>query len=165
MSPAEREAIAAYLDPIIRGAPCDPILRQIPRHLIGDIWPVIDALMVKLVQRSAGAWTIAGILERLERGEWQLWVVWDGRIMAVLATELYAEMSGRRCARIVFTTGHDARKWSHLIADIETWALAQGCCKLEMIARKGWAKATALASYRMTHVLLERTLEDRPHAQ
>jgi hypothetical protein len=50
--------------------------------------------------------------------------------------------------------------WIHLIADIEDWAKDQGAIRLKMTARKGYPKRfkELFASYKMTHVLLEKDL-------
>ncbi len=91
------------------------------------------------------------------RGDWLLLAVIAGeRIKAVLAVETYEEVSGLKVASIRFATGEHAHEWVHLIAEIEAWAKANGCGKVEAMARKGWAKR--LPDYRMTHVLLEKDI-------
>lgn len=90
------------------------------------------------------------------RGEWHLLAVWADRIKAVLAVEVYTELSGLRVAAIRFTTGEHSHEWAHLISEIENWAKSQGCGKIETWARKGWVKR--LPEYRMTHVLLEKDI-------
>jgi len=152
----ERRAIVAYLGPIATGDSCEPIVRQIPPALLESVWPHVVDKIAGVVERSDGRWTIEDIAGRLLQQQWQLWVVWDGTWRAVLATELCREASGLQVARIVFTTGSGADRWTHLIADIETWAKDQGASKLEMMARKGWARR--LPEYKMSHVLLEKDL-------
>lgn len=156
VEPAELQAMMAYLGPIVTGEACEPIVRQIPTPLLGHAWPQVAEMVSGVVDRSDGRWTLDDVTTRLVSGDWQLWIVWDGTVKAVLATELMIEASGMRVARIVFATGSGAPKWSHLIADLEVWAKAQECAKLEMMARKGWARH--LPDYKMTHVLLERDL-------
>ena len=153
-------AMHAYIAPVIDRTPVDaPILRQVPLPYLGKVWPDISSWVAGVVERSDGRWSIEIIAKQLLNGTWQLWVVWDGEnVAAVIATELYSEATGLPLARVVFTTGTGAAKWSHLIADIEDWARGQGARKLEMMARKGWAKH--LQSYKMTHVLLEKDLTD-----
>jgi len=151
----EAEAIRAYLGPLVTGEACAPIVRQIPVPLLDHVWPhVCDWIAERVVARSKGRFSLQGIAGKLLRGEWQLWVVWDGAYRAVLATELSAE----GVARINFATGRGADDWAHLIGDIEQWAKEQGAHCLEMLARKGWARH--MKSYRVSHVLLEKDLRD-----
>ena len=97
-----------------------------------------------------------GLLERFVRGEWQLWLVWDGTPRAIVGTELYVEMTGLKCCMIRFCTGGGAAEWSHLLGKIEAWARDEGCTYLDMLARKGWAKH--LPDYKLTHVELQKEL-------
>lgn len=156
IEPAEMQAMQAYLGPIVTGEACDPIVRQVPTPLLGALWPQVATLVAAVVERADGRWTLDDVTSRLVTGDWQLWVVWDGEVRAVIATELMVEASGMRVARIVFATGSGAARWAHLIAEIEAWARTQECVKLEMMARKGWARH--LPDYKMSHVLLERDL-------
>lgn len=148
----------AYLAPVLEAQSVEaPILRQVPPPLLGEIWPRVAERIEAVVQRSGGRWSIPIIAKQLVTGQWQLWVVWNGEaIAAVIATEIYTEDTGMKLARVLFTTGDGAREWVHLLADIEVWALDQGAVRLEMMARKGWAKH--LPEYKMSHVLLEKDL-------
>ncbi len=159
MTPAPTPEMVAYLQPIIEQAMLsEPILRQIPTPLLSWIWPrVIDHLQ-SVIERTEGRWTLDTVADDLIAERWQLWVVWDGSVAAVVATELFFEASGQKAARIVFTTGQRARDWTPLIAELEAWARNEGCLRLEMLARKGWARH--LPDYKMTHVLLEKDLRD-----
>lgn len=94
--------------------------------------------------------------QNLLKGDWQLWVVWDGTVRAIVITELYKDVSGMKCCMIRVCTGNGAKDWSHLIGFIEDWARGQGCERLDMLARKGWAKR--LPDYHLTHIMLEKVL-------
>ena len=148
----------AYIAPVLdRVAVEAPILRQVPVPYLAQVWPDIASWISGVVERSDGRWSIELIAKQFLSGNWQLWVVWDGEaVAAVIGTEIYVEGTGMNLARVVFTTGTGAAKWTHLLSDIEDWARDQGAVKLEMMARKGWAKH--LPAYKMTHVLLEKDL-------
>lgn len=120
------------------------------------MFPMVRGMLEGVAERSRGRWSVAGMLDRFVRGDWQLWLVWDGRPRAVVATELYLEMTGMKCGMIRFCTGSGAPEWSHLLSRIEDWAREEGCERLDMLARKGWAKH--LPDYKMTHVELEKDL-------
>lgn len=116
----------------------------------------VNRLLEDVVERHQGELSMAGIAGKFSRKEWILWLVWDGSIRAVLATELYHDVGGMKRCRVPFCTGAEAKKWVHLLSEIEAWARSEGCEKFDMIARKGWAKH--LQDYRMTHVVLEKDL-------
>lgn len=153
MDQTEVSAMQAYLAPILMGEPCEMCVKQIPIPFLNVVWPHVSPWIAeRVVERSRGEFSIAGIAEKLLSGKWQLWVVWDGTYRAVLATELTKE----GIARIHFATGKGASDWRHLIADIEDFAKANGCSRLSMLARKGWA--THLKDFKLTHVLLEKDI-------
>jgi hypothetical protein len=117
---------------------------------------MVKTLMESIVERSNGRYSVPGMLERFARGDWILWIVWDGAVRAIVGTELYRDISGIKCCMIRFATGREAATWTHLLDEIETWARDEGCQRLDMIARKGWAKH--LPDYKMSHVFLEKDL-------
>lgn len=133
-----------------------PVLQAIPPQHLGEVFPLVAPLMEKIVERYQGRFSIPGMLEHFARAEWQLWVVWDGSVRAIVGTELYREVSGLKCCKIQFATGREAAGWTHLLGQIEAWARDEGCARMDMIARKGWAKH--LPEYKMTHIWLEKDL-------
>lgn len=131
-------------------------LVQIPQQAVAQVFPMVRGMLEGVAERSRGRWSVAGMLDKFVRGDWQLWLVWDGRPRAVVATELYLEMTGMKCCMIRFCTGSGAAEWSHLLSRIEDWATGQDCERLDMLARKGWAKH--LPEYKLTHIELEKDL-------
>lgn len=117
---------------------------------------MVAPLMEAICERSQGRYSVPGMLERFAKGEWILWIVWDGSVRAIVGTELYRDVSGMKCCMIRFATGRQAATWTHLLREIEDWARGEGCQRLDMIARKGWARH--LPDYKMTHVVLEKEL-------
>lgn len=136
----------------------EPQLVAVDPKRLGEVLghPRIIRLMQDVVERHPGEFSVDGIVDRIARRDWVLWLVWDGTVRAILATELYLDVGGSKRCRIPFCTGESARGWVHLLADIEQWATLEGCSKMDLIARKGWAKH--LPDYRMTHVVLEKDL-------
>ena len=127
-----------------------------PVHL-PELWPEIADLVAGVVERSRGRYSNRGVAQHLMSGDWHLWVVGvDGEIRAIVATELYRDVSGIKCCTIRFCTGRGSETWTHLLEQIEAWARADGCVRMDMIARKGWAKR--LPDYRLSHVYLEKKL-------
>ena len=155
----EQAAVMAYLGPLITGeTPETPIVRQIPREWLHVFWERVVPDLLRVVERTRGRWSLNTIAEHVLDGRWQLWIVWDGRIAAVLATELFTEDSGMKGARAVFVGGREMSKWAHLVTDLEDWARDNGAARFEMIISKGIARH--FPDYRMPHVLLEKDLSN-----
>ena len=133
-----------------------PQLVAIPPEHLGEVFPMVRELLEKVAERSEGRYSVPGMLERFARPEWILCLAWDGSVRAIVGSELYRDVSGMQCCMIRFATGRGAAGWTHLLAEIEDYARANGCQRLDMLARKGWAKH--LPDYRMTHVALEKDL-------
>ena len=150
------EAMHDYIAPVITRQATPLLLRQVPISYLREVWPHVAGMLGSVVERSDGCWTLANMAQKLTAEEWQLWVIYDGEYRGVLATELFFEASGMKKARVVFCTGVGAKQWVKLLSEIESWAQDQGCERIEMIARKGWARH--LEDYKMTHVLLEKDL-------
>lgn len=124
-----------------------------------QVWPYVVGLVDGLPEDSNGSYTVEGIVDRLLDGTWQLWVVTKGSLettAAIVGTEVYTSMAGDKVCTLHFCKGSHAKQWTHLLRVIEDAARSIGCVKIEMTARKGWAKR--LPDYRMTHVILERPL-------
>ncbi len=134
--------------------PCQ--LQQIPARVVGEVVPLVLPLLEAIVARSDGRYSVPGMLEQFARENWQLWIVWDGSVRAIVATELYFDVSKMKCCTIRFATGRGAAGWSPLISQIEDWARDEGCVKIDMTARKGWARH--LPAYKLSHVFLEKGL-------
>lgn len=126
-----------------------------PQHL-AEVFPMVRDLMERVADRSGGRYSASGMLDKFLRGDWILWLVWDGTPRAIVGTELYLEMTGIKCCMIRFATGHGAKDWVPLLEQIEDWAREEGCTYVDCLARKGWARH--LPDYRMSHVFLEKGL-------
>lgn len=134
-------------------------LIYIPSQDIGRVWPKVEHLIPSIVERSYGRETPATVFERFATGKGQMWVVFDGQeIHAIVGTDLGDAPTGMKIASIAFATGEQSHKWLHLIDVVEEWAVKNGCQKMELLARKGWARK--LPDYRMTHVFLEKDLNE-----
>lgn len=133
-----------------------PSLRLVPREMVNDALPLVVESLLAVAERSRGEFDAKVMIDRFQRGEWQLWVVWDGTVRAVLGTELHLSDTGFKQCSVRFCTGAGVDAWVHLVGEMEQWAKREGCKRLNMWARKAWARK--LPTYKMTHVLLEKDL-------
>lgn len=133
-----------------------PALVQIPVDALPKVLPMVIGTLHEVANRSRGNMSVSGMIEQFAKGEWQLWIIWDGTVKAVLATEIYTNVAKNQVCAVRFATGEDSAQWLCLIDDLENWARFNDCLKLDMTARKGWARK--LPDYKMTHVVLEKDL-------
>lgn len=131
-------------------------LQAIPPEHLADVFPLIKEMMEGVAERSNGVLTVPAMLHAVAHKKWFLWVVWDGSVRGIVAAELHIARSGMRVCSIHFCTGRGAKDWTHLLSEIEDWARANDCVRLDMLARKGWAKH--LPDYRLSHIMLEKDL-------
>lgn len=130
-----------------------PTLNLIPKENIAEVAPLVAEHLASIEARSNGHFTVDKMLGRFASSEWQLWLVWSEKVIAIGATMLYVEDSGRTVARILFATGEHSLSWLYLMDDLKAWARAQGATKIEGTWRKGWARR--FPDWKMTHVLME----------
>ena len=134
----------------------EPVLVAVDPARLVEVAPLVAPLIDSIALRSRGRYTSGAMIDRIVRGEWVLWVIWSGEVEGIVITEVYDDVSSVRCCMIRACTGRNADRWTHLLARIEDYARAAGCRKLDMMARKGWAKR--LPHYKLTHVVLEKDL-------
>lgn len=132
-------------------------LVYIPREVFPDAWPVIAPMVESVIARSGGRVSVETLVHEVAEGKQHVWTVWDGdEVRALVGAEIGFAPTGLKLCTINFASGRDSHEWIHLLSEVEAWAASIGCQKVEMWARKGWARK--LPDYRMTHVLLERDL-------
>jgi hypothetical protein len=87
-------------------------------------------------------------------GDKQLWIAWgeEAKILCAVVTRLAKMRSGLYC-EVVAAGGAEVERWIHGIATIEEWAKTEGCSRVTVQGRPGWAKL--LPRYRRSQVILE----------
>lgn len=76
-------------------------------------------------------------------------------ILAVVVTETVETSEGRK-GRIVGIAGSDRGRWMHLLDEIEQDFRAEGCERVQTLARPGFV--ADMPDYRITGVILEKRL-------
>lgn len=132
------------------------VLQKVPIEHAQSVIPHVLDRLTAIVNRSGDRYSVAALAQLIVSGEFQLWVIGDDAVKAVLLTELFFAPSGKKVASIRAATGDGAEGWLHLLPELEAWAKSEGCHCIEAVARKGWARR--LTDYKMTHVILEKEL-------
>jgi hypothetical protein len=115
---------------------------------VDQIWPIVSDLVKRAIDRGFSSFSVveANVLD----GLFLLWLVIDReKITAATITSLVGD-----ACEIVATAGTGVNNWVHLIEGIEKYARAEGCVRVRIIGRKGWARL--LPDYKQTAVVLER---------
>ncbi len=117
---------------------------------ITDFWPLARDYIRAAIEK-----TQLTSFESVERdvlaGDQLLWLAVGNYIEAAATTHL----SNRVCT-LIACGGHQRERWLPLFKVIEDYAKAEGCRCVRIFGRKGWERA--LDGYRVSHVVLERSL-------
>ncbi len=99
----------------------------------------------------------ADLLGEIASGAKQLWLaISDSHaIVGAIITALYALADGKVC-RMHHCGGDHMESWLHLRAKIEEYAKAEGCVRVMLEGRPGWARK--LDDYRVTAVIMEKRI-------
>lgn len=134
----------------------DVALVPVPREYLSSWWPLVADQIRRVADRTP-EWTLEGMVGRLERGEWLLWLVWDGSsVLGVGASHIWLADDGSKILDIPFMTGRDMVRWHRLFERLEEYARGEGVSRMRLTARKGWARI--LKGFDVTHVLMEKGL-------
>ncbi len=130
------------------------VFSGVERGQISQAWPAVESLISAAVARSS-LMSAEFVKERLEKGEWQLWVSADKVITSVTITTLDDYPEGRECC-LILCTGKEMANWVGNLSIIEEWAKSKGCVNIKAICRPGWERV--LTDYQRTHIVLEKRL-------
>jgi hypothetical protein len=145
--------------PPASAAPCGgtrpPMLVCVDPARVAEIWPHVAPLIARAMQRG-GLGTFADVERQVGRGHALLWLAWDGaEILAAAVTELALIESTKLCT-IVACGGRGFPRFGHLIRGLERYARAEGCTRVRICGRKGWARL--LPGYSIQRVIIEKDI-------
>ena len=125
---------------------------------LGNVWSIIEPLILKTVDGMNGRHTLQSLLAEVMEHDLALWAVVNQQngLQALVGTQLAISSSGLKSLVIRFTVGKGIHDWVYLLDQLEDYARSAGCHRVETWARKGWAKH--MPEYKLTHILLEKDL-------
>ena len=126
------------------------ILVPLPPEKLEEVWPLIEGYARQMADRMPDDWPVEEIKRASAEREITLWLVWEPetkRHHALAATCVARRPSGKRILVIEFCAGHDSERWVHLISDLEKFGRDNGCERIELRGRSGWARR--LPEYRL----------------
>ena len=132
---------------------------------IKGLLPYIDDLILRGCDHSFGEITPTELIDDLFDGKMQLWVVYDerkdannGRIRGIIATRIFKATSQINIAEVSLMAGDGIAEWVHLVTELEAWARAHDCSKIQALTRKGLVKY--LSEWTLTSYIVEKDLRD-----
>ncbi|WP_377829738.1 hypothetical protein ACFKHW_09565 [Bradyrhizobium lupini] len=125
-----------------------------PRRVC-EIWPLVAPLIKRAIVRT-GLSTFTTIEQDILAGISLLWVAWNGSVVeAAASTSLQQTEAGKVCV-ITACAGAGMTRWLSLVRGIEAYAEAEGCRRVRIFGRKGWARV--LDGYEETHAVIDKRL-------
>jgi hypothetical protein len=124
-----------------------------------DVWKIWQGHVEAMVDSGFAAFDVPmpeDIVEQLRSGTRLLWVAVQGdRIIAAMLTQLFPMRSGLVC-KALECGGEKMSTWLKLRKGIEEYAKREGCGRVIVEGRPGWARL--LPDYRMIGVTLEKRI-------
>ena len=142
-------------------------LVRIPAEQLDTVWSLIEKDIKDALAYSGNLTSSSFVLEKSKENKFQVWVLWDKdkkttreKYFGVVVTEIIKRELGKVC-HIYIMTGRQRHKWQFLVKDIEQFAIDEDCLMMELIARPGWKRILNNFDYKMTHVVLEKKLNNK----
>jgi hypothetical protein len=128
----------------------------IPPTDVWKIWPGVSGL-IDAGYAASDVPMPNDILDQLRSGTMLLWLAVDeeGQITAAMLTQLFEMRTGKMC-KMMECGGDRLREWKHLRAEIEQYAKREGCDRVLVEGRPGWARV--LTDYTTIAVVLEKRI-------
>lgn len=129
----------------------------IPPEEVYKIWPGTVHDLIDAGFASSDVPMPMDLAEQLKYGTRLLWLVLTGDsvVVAAMLTQLFEMRSGKVC-KMMECGGSRMAEWKHFRGQIEQYAKAEGCDRVLVEGRRGWA--AALDDYRITAVVLEKRI-------
>lgn len=127
------------------------MIQLIAPDQINAVWRDAVTWLEPAIKRSGGRYTVPTVYDAIKRGDMQLWTVGD----AYCTTEV-ACYPALTVLCINHLGGRNMGRWIHEIAHIEEWGRSQGCERVEIVGRAGWAMA--LPGYSKAGYITEKKL-------
>lgn len=105
--------------------------------------------------RRGSDFTPEDILLGAKRGKFQIWIVHEEKIVAVVVTEII-KYSARKVCLVKALAGKGIGEWIYLLdAVLIPWAKASGCDTIRGYCRPGLAK---ILDWKVTKIVMEKEI-------
>jgi hypothetical protein len=137
------------------------VLDELHGKIVAEVWPLVEPLLQKGIDRVATSRTTAEIRKNVDEGRWRLWAILRRKqplpILAAAAT--YTHQTNRGLVAVIDTIGGvDMADWFEpALARFEELARLHGVTRIEVEGRMGWARR--LPGFTAKRIVLEKVIE------
>lgn len=134
-------------------------LRGVPSTQVDLVWTPVKHFIQAALDRTEGEMSINDVYNSLLDKDMQLWVLLDGlHVIGALVTQILAFPNVTACRYVAM--GGDVHGDFEEITDIvEQWAATQGCHRMEIVGRPGWARALKDFGYHQAYSYVTKRIE------
>lgn len=134
------------------------MLAPIAAENIPAFLPSLIAILTKAPNTWEDYSTPEGIARSVLRGGYRLWVGFEGREPKLFVLTSVVKYDEIDVAYVEWAGGEMVKEFLPFLTFIEEWAMQNGCSRLEIKGRVGWAKLLASQGYHQSHVVLSKNL-------
>lgn len=132
-------------------------LDPIPAERVEANWHFAEPWVRSAVEAAALLETVDSYRARCLAQTAQLWLIRDDCVIGAAITEVYDSPKGLTCAvPVVAAVGLD--EIAPAFDQIEAWAKAEGCVRMEGCGRLGWVRALQPRGWRPLSVVVEKDI-------
>jgi hypothetical protein len=114
------------------------VVRGIQPQDVREVWPRVEPLVVRAIERANGDFGIDDVLASLQAGSRQLFVTWPA--LDAIAITQSEKRHGGLVLHVFAMAGRLPTNWRGILSNLEQWAADQGCIAVELRGRRGWAR-------------------------
>ena len=117
------------------------IISLVPLEHVLDVWPAVADYIQNALEYTRGRYELEDVLERVENGEFLLWIAFDGeRIKGCVITDMM-QYPRKKFLGCPFVTGDEFASWKQPMFEmLQRFARDNNCEGLEATARPGWSR-------------------------
>ena len=133
---------------------------------VPENWLIAKAILRPAIERSNGRQSVETVYRALLKQHFQLWLITktEGVVCAII-TEVFTHPTGLHECCILFVAGTRREDWLHHCEDICLWAVAEGCERVSVNGRSGWAPDLLKLGFKRLDSGWERVLKGQRNGQ
>jgi len=118
-------------------------IEGVPSRRAREVWPCVRDWIAGALTRGHSLETPEDVLNKIERQEYQLWVVDDGAPAAAFVTRVASGSLGSALVTVCLG-GKGMEHWLFAVEDVICgFARDKGCSRVYLYGRRGWVKQLA----------------------
>lgn len=135
------------------------MLEPVPSPVVEDNWHFASSWVRAAVEEYALLETPESYKTRCIEGTAQLWLIKDqDQVVGAAITEIYNTPAGMTCAVPVVAAVSLEEAVAPCFEEIERWARAEGCTRMQGYGRLGWIRALKPYGWRPRAVEIEKDI-------